>query len=243
MSAGIKAARALLSLIEENTAEDFEAAESVLGAEQDLVHILDLLRRYKEQGEEPFGLAQLREVVRAAILGLGLAAPDLFAIVQATLPAPFRLRAPPSGLTERVLDQAFERLEAEAPSPPEEVAAILLVLTGAFQIAGQEAKLLPLLKSLATRALVENVTLFPTLHALAALRKHWVNGTPLPFQPHESRRKVVARLCADAEGLAPAEALASIVFLLQQGLRGPGDGAIAAMRRMKPKKAHGSGQG
>lgn len=242
MSAGIKAARALLSLIEENTAEDFEAAESVLGAEQDLVQILDLLRRYKDQEEEPFGVAQLREVVRREVPGLGLAEPDLLMVVDAAVP--FRLRAPPAGLTaERVLDQAFERLEAEAPSPPEEVAATLHVLTGAFQFAGQEAKLLPLLSPLATRALVENVTLFPTLHALAALRKLWAKGEALPFQPHESRRKVVARLCADAGQLGRGEAIKYTIALLQQGLRGPGDGAIAAMRRNKPKKAHGSGQG
>jgi hypothetical protein len=244
MSAGIKAARALLSLIEENSAEDFEAAESVLGAEQNLVHILELLRRYKDQGEEPFGLAQLRGIVRREVLGLGLPSPVMIEIIQVAMP--FVLRTPTSRInTEEALAQALHRLEAEASAPHVEVTALLELLRQGFQAAGQEAKLLPLLRPLAIRALVENTAMFPTLRALAALRAHWAHGDlgDLPYQAHESRRRVATRLCADAEDLDPAGPVAGIVLLLQQGMRGPGDGAIAAMRRMKPKKAHGGGQG
>ena len=242
MSAGLKAARALLGLIEENSAEDFEAAESVLGAEQDLVHILDLLRRYKEQQEEPFGLAQLREIVRREVLGLDFKAPELLAFLNASLPNP--IRGPISGLTKaQMMAIALDQVETEAASPAGEVKTLLDMLFNAMHLSGQGAKLLPLLRSLAIRSLVENVAMFPSLHALANLRTHWAGAEPLPFEPHESRRKLVTRLCADAEQRAPKDALFHIMFLIQQGMRGPGDGAITAMRRMKPKKAHGSGQG
>jgi hypothetical protein len=120
------------------------------------------------------------------------------------------------------------------------VAKLILLLLAGFQQAGpeQEAKLEPLLRELAARALTENVAFFPSPRSLAELRVEWADK-PLSFQENEPRAQIVARLFTDAERLRPGDLLAITSTLLRMGLRCSADGEIAALRRLKTKKSLG----
>lgn len=240
--AGLRAARTLLSLLEENSAEELEAAESILGGEKELTNILQLLRKYKEYEEEPLSNERLRDIVRKEILDLSLPLKELVSLVNDFLGGE-EVRSTSRATPESVLDQAFLLLEARSNAPSELVEALLLLLRHAAHLAGaeQEAKLSSLLRDLAIQALTENRIFFPSLHTLAQLRVGWRPGEPLPYKLQESRRNVASRLLKDLEqAKVPMRERPRIMAdLIKEGLRGPADAEIAAMRRMRPKKAHG----
>lgn len=238
--AGIRAARALLSLLEENSAEDFEAAEAILGSERDLTTILQLLRKFKEHEEEPLSIERLREIVRREILDLPLSSNDMVRIAELVL-GDEGMRTPPRLTVESVLDQALTNIEAQSPSPGGRVDMLTELLVRSAIQAGPEhaTKVASLLRGLAIQALTENLVLFPTLHALSQLRTRWAEE-PLLYTHQEPRRRLATRLLMDAEQRSPKESrIVRMRMMLREGLRGPADAAIAEVRRMKPKKAHG----
>ena len=71
-TAGIRAAKDLLELLDKHSAEELEAAVAILGNQQELVDILQLLTHYKQKGEEPDPKIQrgehLTDVVRTELL-------------------------------------------------------------------------------------------------------------------------------------------------------------------------------
>jgi len=236
--AGIRAARTLLSLLEENSSEDFEAAESILGGEKELATILQLLRKYKEHGEPPLSVERLRDIVRRELVGLRISLPDMASIVHSVfgeIP-----RTPQGTTTEGLIDRVLQLIEKQNGSPSAQVDALTSLLIAGFLQAEPEsmARVEPLLRDLAIRALTENIAMFPTLHALAQLRTQWADR-PLHYQPQESRRHLAERLLFDAEHLHSEVFSVIARDLLREGMRGPADGAIAAVRRMKPRKTHG----
>jgi hypothetical protein len=238
--AGIRAARALLSLLEENSAKDFEAAEAILGGERDLKTILQLLRKFKDHEEEPLSLDRLREIVRREILDLPLSSKDMVHVSAAVL-GDERMRAPPRLTVESVLDQVLTNIEAQSPSPGGRVDMLTeLLIRSSIQAGPEHATKVPsLLRDLTIQALTENLVLFPTLHALSQLRTRWAEE-PLPYKHQEPRRGLVSRLLMDAaQRPAKQNQLDIIRMLLREGLRGPADAELAAVRRMKLKKAHG----
>lgn len=235
--AGIRAARALLSLLEENSAEELEAAEAILSGEKELTNILQLLRKFKEHEEVPLSVERLREIVRREILNLPLSSKTMTAIA-ALDDEPMYLS---SRLTvEGVLDQVLTHIEMQSRSPGEQVNKLIDLLILSAERAGSEhaTKVASLLRDLATQSLTENLVMFPTLHALAQLRLRWA-GEPLPYKHQESRQSLATRLLKETYSLPLPIYLDITKELLREGLRSPADAAIAEVRRMKPKKAHG----
>lgn len=237
--AGVRAARALLSLVEENSVEELQAAESILGNEKELTNILQLLRKYKEHEEEPLTIERLREIVRQEILNLHLSIRDMGSIVYEILGK--RMRTPAQLTIEEVINQAFIDIEATSPSPGRLVddLSILLIVSASRAGPDHEKKVASLLRDLAIQALTENRTFFPTLHSLAQLRTQWAEE-PLPYKHQEPRRSLATRLLRDVEHLRAKEDPIHVVCnLLREGMRSPADAEFAAMRRLRPKKANG----
>ncbi len=236
---GIRAAKALLSLIDESSAEELEAAEDILGGDKELTNILQLLRKYKGHEVEPLSIEGLRDIVRKEILDLHLSKEDMaHALTSEGMPA-FKPTA--VLIAEKALDRALVFLGERDHSRSREAEILAKLLINAAWTAGPEqaANVESLLRGLAKRALIENLVMFPTVHTLAELRTRWASS-PLPYESQESRKRLVARLLADAERLAPAKLREITIDLLREGLRGPADGEIARMRASKPKKAHGA---
>ena len=236
--AGIRAARALLSLIEDNTAEDFEAAESILGGEQDLTSILKMLRKFKEHEDEPLSVERLRAIVRGEILGLPLTVSDMIEAANAMVAD---MQLPPTLTIESVLDQALVQLQATSHRPSSDIDDLTGLLVESAATAGAEyvTRAARLLRDLAIRALAENLAIFPSLHSLSQLRTRWATE-PLPYKHQEPRRSLAKRLVTDGlQGHDEAHQIAFLRDMLRESLRGPADTQIAAVRRMKPKKAHG----
>ncbi len=233
--AGLRAARSLLSLLEENSPEDFVAAEAILGSDEKLTTILRLLRQFLVREDDPLSVEGLFDIVRRELLGLRLSAAEM-QVVASNFGVP---NGPaPSPSVEEIVDQAIESIH-QLELPGLQVAKLILLLLAGFQQAGpeQEALLEPLLRELATRALCENLAFFPTPHSLAELRIEWADK-PLAHQAHESRSEIVTRLFIDAERLRPGDLLAISSTLLRMGLRSSADHDLAALRRMKTKKPH-----
>jgi hypothetical protein len=231
--AGLRAARALLSLLEDHSAEDFEAAEALLGSDEKLTALLRLLRQFQVREDDPLSVERLFDIVRRELLGLRLSPADMQAVA-----SNFGAPTAPGLAADEALDQAIESIH-HLELPGLQVAKLILLLLAGFQQAGpeQEAKLEPLLRELAARALCENVLFFPTPDSLAELRVEWADK-PLAHQPHESRAEIVSRLFLDAERLRPDDLLAITSTLLRMGLRCSADGEVAALRRLKTKKLH-----
>jgi hypothetical protein len=230
--AGLRAARSLLSLMEENSAEDFAAAESILGGDERLTTILRLLRQFVSPEDAPLSVERLFGIVRRELLGLRLSAQDMQAVAS-------NFGVPGASVSvELMVDQAIDDIH-HLELPGLQVAKLILLLLAGFQQAGpeREAQLEPLLRELAARALTENVGFFPSSQSLAELRVEWADK-PLAFQEHEPRAQIVARLFTDAERLRPGDLLAITSTLLRMGLRCSADGEVAALRRLK-KKPHG----
>ncbi|HZF51956.1 MAG TPA: hypothetical protein VE093_25060 [Polyangiaceae bacterium] len=236
--AGIRAARALLSLLEENSAEDFEAAESILGSETELANILRLLRKFKEHKEETPLIERLRGIIRKELVHLSVP-PSLLATVADQILG-IKIRTPPGASVEDVADGLFRDIEAQNFSPSAQVDALTAVLVEIFAICSgePEEKLASLLRDIAIPALTENTAMIPSLNALAELRTRWAHK-PLPYQPKESRQHLATRLFDDALRIQPNNYLQITRDLLREGLRSPADAAIAAVRRMRSKKANG----
>ena len=236
--AGIRAARALLSLLEENSSEELEAAESILAGEKVLVEVLQKLRLFKEHEEPPLSPERLREIVRGELIALGLTVPDWTRLGGEVFGIP--LRTPPSVDAEGAVNQILRFIDTEIDSPSEQVDALLMLLTIGARRAGPEplARITSIIRDLAVQALTENTVMFSTLHSLANLRTKW-GASPLPYKHQEPRRRLARRLLTDAERLNPQTFPEIAADLLRAGLRGPADGAIAEMRGMRAKKAHG----
>ncbi len=237
---GVRAAKALLSLVEENSVEELEAAESILGGDKDLTNILQLLRKYKAHEVEPLSVERLREIVRREILDLHLSIKEMVEVLHLVLDDEV-IRTPAPMTVESVLERLLVHIEGTSDSPGRQVDALIRLLVNGAATAGPEqlAKVDSLLRDLTAQALAENLVVFPTLHALAQLRTLWATS-PLPYQGQESRQRLATRLLADAERMTGAHVRDITVDLLREGLRGPADGEIAALRATKPRKAHGS---
>lgn len=238
--AGVRAAKTLLSLVEENSIEELEAAEYILGSEKELTNILQLLRKYKEHEEEPLTTKRLREIVREEILELPLSIKEMVQTVNAMVQGE-PIRAPASLTIEDLLNQAFPRIEALDLPPGQLVNCLVGLLLLMARRAGpdHEARIAALLRDLAIQALTENRIFFPTLYSLAQLRLQWTKEA-LPYKHHESRRSLVKRLLVDVEQLPDkAQAITVMGDLLREGLRSPADAEFKAMQRLRTKKAHG----
>jgi hypothetical protein len=238
--AGVRAAKTLLSLVDENSDEELAAAESILGSDKDLTNILQLLRKYKEHAVEPLSVERLRDIVRREILDLHLSVKAMVEVRHLVLGDEVA-RTPSPMTVENVLAGLLGHIEATSASPSRQIEALARLLVHGAAAAGSEqvAKVDSLLHDLTVQALVENLVMFPTLHELARLRTIWAPN-PLPYQPHESRQRLATRLLADADRLAGAHVRDITVDLLCAGLRGPADSEIAALRATKTRKAHGS---
>jgi len=244
----VRAARALLSLIEENSTEELEAAESILSGEKELVNILQLLRKYKVYEEESLDRERLREIVRREILNLNLSSHDMIHVSVAIFDDEGGERAPALKIplrltTETILDKVLVYIDQQILSPREQVEKLINLLIASAVHAGKEheARITLLMRDLAIQALTGNVVMFPTLHTIAQLRTRVPGEEPLPYKQHETRRSLVKRLFADVERRHPAEFRAFVVMMLREGLRGPADLAITEVRRMSAaKKAHGA---
>ncbi len=235
--AGVRAARVLLSLVEESSVEELQAAESILGPKE-LVEALQLLRRFKEHEQvTPVTLKQLREIVRVEMAALPLSMHDITLIT-----ARLGLGSKPLHRNSDV-DWApvLADIDAASISPRDQADSYVRLLFMGAEQAGPAhlTKVLVLLRDLAIRALTGNVVFFPTLNSLAELRTMWF-GTPLPHSRGESRRSLVTRLLAEAEREQPVRLDGIVHHLLLEGLRSPTDNAATAMREQKSKKAHGA---
>lgn len=236
---GIRAAKALLSLIDDSSAEELEAAEDILGGDKELTNILQLLRKYKGHEVEPLSIEGLRDIVRKEILDLHLSKERMArALISEGMPV---FLPPALSTAEKALDRALVALGGRDHPRSREAEILAKLLINAARTAGPEqvANFESLLRGLASRVLIENLVMFPTAHTLAELRTRWASS-PLPYESQESRKRLVARLLADAEQLAPDKLREITVDLLREGLRGPADGEIARMRAARPKKAHGA---
>jgi hypothetical protein len=237
---GIRAARMLLSLLEESSSEELEAAESILGGEKELIDILQLLRKYKEHEEEPLTKDQARDILRDNILALPLN-PDKLAAVIFRFKSTEGIRLPPRRTTANgPLEGFISQLEATTDNPSDSIGKIIKLLTFAVSLtnAEYETKVASVLRDLVLRALTENLIFFPTSHALAQLRLKWAKE-PLTYKHQETRRSIVRRLLKDLEQASNSDELNILGTLLREGLRGPADGEIATLSRMNRKKAQG----
>ncbi|WP_441286720.1 hypothetical protein ACSRUE_30895 [Sorangium sp. KYC3313] len=240
-SDGVRAARALLSLVEEHSAEDFHAAEAILGGQKELAQVLQLLRDFKRQqspeDQEPVSFEGLREIVRKELIELARAN----AGVESMLSKSFKqlVGTPPKSTIEDTVEQIFLHLD-KSPTHFQKMSAPADLLRRASLVAGlaHRERIESLLRRLAISALAENVISLPTLHSIAQLRLMWA-PRPLPYKPHESRQHLAERLMKDVEQHAPDDIGKFAILLLSEGLRGPADRAIAETRRSDVKKAHG----
>ncbi|WP_437300464.1 hypothetical protein [Sorangium sp. So ce426] len=241
-SDGVRAARALLSLVEEHSADDFQAAEAILGGQQELAQVLQLLRNFKRQqspeDQEPISMERLREIVKDELVALARDNVD----VERALRERFDqyTTASPSSTLEDAMARATRRIDKQLVAPAEKVSRFLKMLRFASEHAGQahRARIESLLRNLAISAIDENVIVLPTLHSIAQLRTVW-SPNPLPYKAQESRRHLAERLFKDAERLTPDTIEDITTRLLAEGLRSPADRAIAETRRINTKKAHG----
>jgi hypothetical protein len=241
--AGIRAAKGLLSLLEENSAEEFEAAAAILSGQKELMTILQLLRKYKggeQEEEEPLSIEKLRGIVRRELLELHASARVMSEIAEVTLQ--FTPRTTPGTKVEDVVDRILQHIKRQIPSPSAQVEALTGLLVTCAQLAGpeQQEKIELVLRDLAAKALAENIVVFPTSHALAQLQARWVaDGHHLFPLPRESRQHFASRLLDDAQKQHPERFLHIWRDLLCEGMRSPADSAITAIRGMKRKKANG----
>ncbi|WP_437718363.1 hypothetical protein WMF45_19225 [Sorangium sp. So ce448] len=241
-SDGVRAARALLSLVEEHSADDFQAAEAILGGQKELAQVLQLLRDFKRQqspeDQEPASIEGLREIARKELIELARAN----AGVELMLLKSFKqlIGTPPKSTIEDTVEQILLHLDKKSPTHGQKVSRLADLLRHASLAAGREhrERIESRLRRLAISALAENVILLPTLHSIAQLRTSW-GPRPLPYKPQESRQHLAERLMKDAEQHAPDDVGDVAIFLLSEGLRGPADRAIAETRRSDVKKAHG----
>lgn len=239
MREGIRAAKALLSLIDESSAEELEAAEAILGGDKDLTNILQLLRKYKGHEVEPLSVDGLSAIVLREVLKLHLSSKALSEIFDSAeaidVPIPRQLTV------KREFEEIIAHIKLVSDSRGEQVENLIRLLVISAHRAGPEhvARIDVLLCELVIQALTENLIMFPTVHALAQLRTRWA-PTALPYQQQETRKHLATRLLGDAERQAPAKFRQILIDLLREGLRGPADGEIARLRAAKPKKAHGA---
>lgn len=240
-NAGLGAARGLLALLEENTTEDFEAAEEILGAQPELVDILRMLRKFKEHEAEPLDRKQLRDIVRRELLAYHLPVAEMAKIARkCRVPLNPVPSTTPDAL-ERYVDLVMRFIDVEIESPNLQVDALTTLLVEGARRAGPEhlARTHAMLRELSIQALSENVVMFATLHSLSQLGARIMGGNPIPYKHDDSRRRLVTRLVREVEDHDPDLAVDAVRALLNEGLRGPADAQIAAVRRMKPKRAHG----
>jgi len=235
---GVRTARALLGLVEDHSPEDFQAAEAILSGQGELVHVLRLLREFKDQSlaeQEPVSHERLRAIVRDELLGLQ-GTKQAFNDYLSTLGIVLRVAA--NSTFEEVVDEAVNVIERDVHRPSDQTRALagLLQFSAADVGPEQAQRIDALLRDLAIRAIAENVVMFSTLHAISQLRTRWA-PTPLPYNSEEPRERLTARLFKDAERLAPDQLPQITLDLLTEGLRGPADGAIAETRRMQATMA------
>ncbi len=252
---GLRTARALLDLVDAYSAEDFEAAEAILGGHQELSQVLRLLGMLKHRDDvvEPaasidaapgapegasLSINDLHAVVRNALQQLSLQATDIARVVDDLWPE-VRLPLSPNTTADEAVDLALALIDELFVSPGDEVEGLARLLTGCALRAGPEhtARSEGLLRELAVDALAGNLVMFPGLYDLAKIRGLW-NASPLPYRPQESRRRLATRLIEDARRLAPELQREIVISLLKEGMRGPADGAAASLRKMAvPKTA------
>jgi hypothetical protein len=243
-SDGVRAARALLSLVEEHSAEDFQAAEAILGGQKELAQVLQLLRDFKRQQSStdedhgPVSIERLLEIVKDELLKLAHDNADVEKKLRGFLGKSANVR--PDSPINDVIEQALRNIDnlRLAPSARAFTIAELLRITSEAAGAEHEKRIESILRNLAISAIEENVIVLPTLHSIAQLRTMWA-AVPLPYKAQESRRHLAERLFKDAERLAPAKSGGITTHLLAEGLRSPADRAIAETRRINTKKAHG----
>ncbi|XXT23340.1 hypothetical protein WME94_17545 [Sorangium sp. So ce429] len=241
-SDGVRAARALLSLVEEHSAEDFQAAEAILGGQKELAQVLQLLRDFKRQqspeDQEPVSFEGFREIVRKELIELARVNADIEPMIRAWFDGP--VDAPPGSTVEDTVERALLYVDNTYPALAHKVLMLTDLLLHAASTAGpaHQERIESLLRKLAISALAENVIMLPTLHSMAQLRTRWAPN-PLPYKAQESRQHLAERLINDAERLAPDKIDDITIGLLTEGLRGPADRAIAETRRRNVKKAHG----
>lgn len=243
-SDGVRAARALLSLVEEHSADDFQAAEAILGGQKELAQVLRLLRDFKRQqgladeDHEPVTIERLREIVKDELLKLSQESAGAEALIRDLILDGITIVRSNSTFNDAA-QQALRHLDDSTPSPADRVLKYVTMLRNASIVAGAEhtKRIDALLRNLAISAIDENVVVLPTLHSIAQLRTKWA-PVPLPYKAQESRRHLAERLFKDAERLAPGKLEDITTELLAEGLRGPADRAIAETRR-RNKKAHG----
>ncbi|MGK4007465.1 hypothetical protein WMF31_32890 [Sorangium sp. So ce1036] len=241
-SDGVRAARALLSLVEEHSADDFQAAEAILGGQKELAQILQLLRDFKRQqgpeDQEPASIEGLREIVKKEVIELARANAEVEPRIRDLCE---QLTGPlPNSTFENAVERILAHLENIHSSPAEKVLNFAGVLRLASHAVGpaHAERIESFLRRLAISAIVENVIVLPTLHSIAQLRTMWAPN-PLPYKAQESRRHLAERLMKDAERLASDKSEDITTRLLAEGLRGPADRAIAETRRRNKKAAHG----
>ncbi|WP_437736955.1 hypothetical protein [Sorangium sp. So ce1335] len=240
-SDGVRASRALLSLIEEHSADDFQAAEAILGGQKELAQVLQLLRDFKRQqspgDQEPVSFEGLREIVRKELIELARANAGVEQLIRGWCENLAGLL--PNSTFEDTVEQILAWVESRYSSPANRVSNFADMLRVASRAAGpdHEQRIEALLRRLAISALADNVIMLPTLYSMAQLRTRWA-PTPLPYKAQESRQHLAERLIKDAERLASEKIDEITDGLLSEGLRGPADRAIAETRR-RNKKAHG----
>ncbi|KYF87893.1 hypothetical protein BE20_24570 [Sorangium cellulosum] len=227
-------------MVEEHSADDFQAAEAILGGQQELAQVLQLLRNFKRQqspeDQEPISMERLREIVKDELVALARDNAD----VERALRERFDLDTPPNSTFEEAIARAIRRIDKQLVAPAEKVSRLLDLLRFASGRAGQahRERIESLLRNLAISAIDGNVIVLPTLHSIAQLRTMW-SPNPLPYKAQESRRHLAERLFKDAERLAPLTIEGITTRLLAEGVRSPADRAIAETRRINRKKAHG----
>ncbi|KYF56303.1 hypothetical protein BE08_07585 [Sorangium cellulosum] len=233
----------MLSLVEEHSADDFHAAEAILGGQKELAQILQMLRDFKRQqgstdeDQEPVSVERLREIVKDELLKLAHDNADVEKKLRGFLDKSASVR--PDSPINDVIEQALRNLDNLHLAPATRAFTIAELLRITSETAGpeHEKRISLILRDLAISAIEENVIVLPTLHSIAQLRTKWA-PVPLPYKAQESRRHLAERLFKDVERLAPAKIGGITTHLLSEGLRGPADRAIAETRR-KNKKAHG----
>lgn len=241
---GIGTAKALLGLIDEHSSRDFKAAEAVLGGNESLAHLLQLLREIKERQEsagDPITLETFQELFRKELLRLAPPPAYLAEIAEQALGA--RVRLQPSSSFPDIVGQVLGLADKQWLSPSECVFGLATILLRTARGVGVDslARITVALQELAKRAISENTILFPNHHAISQLRLRWAER-PLPYSPGEPRYNVVERLIDDLQHLPDEEDIMQYtVTVLAEGMRGPADHAIATVRRMSPKKAKAHG--
>ncbi len=253
-TSGIRAAKGLLGLLEENSAEDFEAAMSILGSQRELVDILQLLTNYQitnyqKRAQEPDPKSKtvedLAELVRAELLALGIAPLDMAAIAKQTITdtiesvAPFPV--PSRAKLEDVVARVVEWIDTQIDAPRDQARVLLELVLRAARFAGleHEEKVADSLRALTVEALAGNFVMFSDFTELGDLRRRW-SEKPLSRLARESRRHFASRLLNDAQMNAPEMYQKNLEGLLLEGLRSPTDTAATLMRKMDLHKTSAS---